>query len=117
MPIRRLYLDTPFGQAHVRLAAPPDEDDAVRSRLPLLCLPPQPASGRTLEPLLALLGRRRRVAAVDLPGFGMSDAPRQSVTLDDYLDWLLGIADALTPQRSNGLASMLARIRAVAEAA
>lgn len=29
----------------------------------------------------------------------------------------IGIADALTPQRSNGLASMIARIRAVAEAA
>lgn len=29
----------------------------------------------------------------------------------------LGIADALTPQRSNGLKSMLARIRAIAEAA
>lgn len=29
----------------------------------------------------------------------------------------IGIADALTPQRSNGLASMLARIRAVAQAA
>lgn len=29
----------------------------------------------------------------------------------------IGIADALTPQRSNGLASMIARIRAVATAA
>jgi cysteine desulfuration protein SufE len=28
----------------------------------------------------------------------------------------LGVADALTPQRSNGLKSMLARIRAIAEA-
>ena len=29
----------------------------------------------------------------------------------------IGIADALTPQRSNGLASMIARIRSVASAA
>jgi cysteine desulfuration protein SufE len=29
----------------------------------------------------------------------------------------IGVADALTPQRSNGLRSMLARIRAIAEAA
>lgn len=29
----------------------------------------------------------------------------------------IGVADALTPQRSNGLKSMLARIRAIAEAA
>jgi cysteine desulfuration protein SufE len=28
----------------------------------------------------------------------------------------IGVADALTPQRSNGLKSMLARIRAIAEA-
>jgi len=91
MNLRRHYVDTPFGQAHVRLAEPADD----AGRLPLFCLPPQPLSGRALEPLLAVLGQRRRVAAVDLPGFGLSDAPRTGATLEHHLGWLLGLADAL----------------------
>ena len=87
----RRYVDTAFGQAHVRVATPATDD----GRLPLFCLPPQPLSGRALEPLLAALGGRRRVAAVDLPGFGASDAPPPSATLDDYLQWLLGLAESL----------------------
>lgn len=92
MSVRRQYLDTPFGQAHLRIAGPVDDG----SRLPIFCLPPQPLSGRALEPLLAVLGRRRRVVAVDLPGFGLSDAPPGTATLEHYLDWLLGLADALS---------------------
>lgn len=91
MSLRRHYVDTPFGQAHLRIVEPADD----AGRLPLFCLPPQPLSGRALEPLLVALGQRRRVVAVDLPGFGMSDAPRGATTLEHYLDWLLGLADAL----------------------
>lgn len=91
MTLRRHYVDTPFGQAHLRLAGPAVDTGL----LPLFCLPPQPLSGRALEPLLAALGRRRRVAAVDLPGFGLSDAPRGTASLEDYLGWLLGLADAM----------------------
>lgn len=79
MTLRRHYVDTPFGQAHLRLAGPAVDTGL----LPLFCLPPQPLSGRALEPLLAALGRRRRVAAVDLPGFGLSDAPRGTAVEDD----------------------------------
>lgn len=94
MRLVRRYVDTCFGQTHLRVAGPP-----TSLATPLLCLPPQPLSGRALEPLLGELGRTRLVVAVDLPGFGMSDAPHAGATLDDYLGWLLGIADACGLQR------------------
>jgi pimeloyl-ACP methyl ester carboxylesterase len=90
MTIRRSYVDTRFGQAHLRVAGP----DAPTTASPLLCLPPQPMSGRALEPLLAALGRTRHVIAVDLPGFGQSAGPTAPPGLDDYLGWVLDVADA-----------------------
>jgi pimeloyl-ACP methyl ester carboxylesterase len=88
--LRRTYVDTRFGQAHLRIATP-----AVATAAPVLCVPPQPLSGRPLEPLIAALGRSRRAIAVDLPGFGLSDGPATAPTLDDYLGWLLDVAAAL----------------------
>jgi len=58
----RRYVDTAFGQAHVRVATPATDD----GRLPLFCLPPQPLSGRALEPLLAAL--REACRAGDVSG-------------------------------------------------
>lgn len=93
--LQRTYVDTRFGQTHLRIArsvaSPPGP--------PLLCLPPQPLSGRALEPLLRELGGTRTALAVDLPGFGMSDPPPAGATLDDYLGWLLEIADATGLER------------------
>lgn len=94
MSTRRRYVDTRLGQAHLRTAAPADPRG-----LPLLCLPPQPMSGRALEPLLTELGRRRLVVAADLPGFGLSDVPIAPPALDDYLGWVLDLADALSLER------------------
>jgi pimeloyl-ACP methyl ester carboxylesterase len=88
--IRRQYVDTRFGQAHLRIAGSPQAAAA-----PLLCLPPQPLSGRALEPLLAALGRTRLAIGVDLPACGLSDGPAAPASLDDYLGWLLDVAEAL----------------------
>ncbi len=90
MTIRRTYVETRFGQAHLRIATPPSA-----TAPPVFCVPPQPLSGRALEPLLAALGRTRLAVAVDLPGFGLSTGPARPPGLDDYLGWMLDVLDAL----------------------
>lgn len=98
----RRYVATRLGQTHLRIASPPAAPSAGTAAppgLPILCLPPQPLSGRALEPLLDVLGRKRLTVAADLPGFGMSDVPAGPPSLDDYLGWMLDIADALQLQR------------------
>jgi pimeloyl-ACP methyl ester carboxylesterase len=94
MRVTRSYVTTRFGQAHLRISR-----SATPRATPLLCLPPQPLSGRALEPLIGELGGERLTVAVDLPGFGLSDAPYAGATLDDYLGWLLEIADSTSMER------------------
>lgn len=89
MTIRRVYVDTRLGQTHVRIATPRNADAR-----PILCVHPQPLSGRAMEPLLAGLGQRRLAVAPDLPGFGMSDTPQAPPSLEDYLGWLMDVAAA-----------------------
>lgn len=79
MTLLRTYIDGPFGQLHLRYVKPADAGTP-----PVLCLHPNPLSGRIFEPLLAELGRDRFVAALDTPGFGASAPPTQQPTLKEY---------------------------------
>jgi pimeloyl-ACP methyl ester carboxylesterase/CRP-like cAMP-binding protein len=44
------------------------------------------SSWYALSPLLPLVSRRYRTVAIDLPGYGSSDRPRQRITIDGYVD-------------------------------
>ncbi len=59
------YVHTPVGRVHVLLAG--------RAGSPLILLPGLGASGGDFGELLARLATRHRVAAIDLPGSGLSD--------------------------------------------
>ena len=68
--VRRTYVETRFGQLHLRIAQP-----AAASRPALICFHMSPMSGRIYENFLAKIGTDRVAIAADTPGFGMSDAP------------------------------------------
>lgn len=80
--VRRAYVDCRFGQLHLTTAFP--SGGGFDELTPLVCLHQSPASGRVFAKLLPLLGRDRSVYAIDLPGFGQSDAPATQPAIEDY---------------------------------
>jgi pimeloyl-ACP methyl ester carboxylesterase len=84
-PIRRAYIDGPWGQVHYRVAGAPRPGN----RPPLILLHQTPKSGWEYEPLMPQLGTDRVVIAPDTPGYGASDAPPGPVRIDDYADGFL----------------------------
>lgn len=77
-PIRRGYLDAPTGQLHYRLAG-------HRSGRPLVLLHQSPLSSTQFDAVLPGLADRGFCAlALDMPGFGMSDAAPADASLDDF---------------------------------
>jgi pimeloyl-ACP methyl ester carboxylesterase len=85
---RRFYVDGPWGQIHVREAAPPA--DTVRHP-PLVLLHQTPLSGRVYATVMPALAVGRRVYALDTPGYGESDPPPSPVAIEDYAGALAAI--------------------------
>ena len=77
--VRRSYLDSRFGQLHLRACAP-----SAPSRRPLLCFHLSPVSGAIYETLLLEMGRDRIAIAPDTPGYGASDPPPVAPGIADY---------------------------------
>jgi len=74
----RGYFQGPTGQVHYRRAGPP-------GGMPLLLLHQSPLSSAQFEAVLpALQARGFDAVALDMPGFGMSDAAPEAATLADY---------------------------------
>jgi pimeloyl-ACP methyl ester carboxylesterase len=90
-PVRRLYVGGPFGQVHVRLAAPSGPMDKPS----IACFHVTPGSGRMFEAALPLLAADRTVMAFDTPGYGASDPPPAPVALGGYADALTAALSAL----------------------
>ncbi|MSO65383.1 MAG: alpha/beta hydrolase [Alphaproteobacteria bacterium] len=89
-PVRRAFMDGPYGQLHYRIAAP----DKPR-RVPLVCFHLSPDSGRIYEAILANMGRDRLAVAPDTPGFGESDAPPAQIEIEDYARTMASLIDHL----------------------
>lgn len=70
--IWREYHDTPWGQVHMRRAAPTGTNVGDTT---LVLLHESPLSSRVWERLLPLSGAHREVIATDTPGYGLSDPP------------------------------------------
>lgn len=92
--IQRLYVDGPYGQIHLRLAHPVDQESETQT--PLACFHYSPGSGRLYEPLLPYLARDRMVMAFDTPGYGNSDPPPTQPYVPDYAEALAGAIESLT---------------------
>ncbi|MDE1149981.1 MAG: alpha/beta hydrolase [Azospirillaceae bacterium] len=89
--ISRTFVETPSGQIHVRETGPRDGD-----AVPLLCLHQSPASSLTFAPILPHLAQgKRRVLALDTPGFGESFRPAHKPGIVDYTQWIADVPDTL----------------------
>lgn len=79
-PIRG-YLDVELGQIHYRACGP----DVARGGTPLILLHQSPLSSTQFEAVLpGLAARGFRALALDMPGFGMSDAAPEPPTLAHF---------------------------------
>lgn len=91
--VRRVYLESRYGQLHVRTAFP--STGGFDEGTPLVCLHAGPVSSRMFAGLLADLGRERSIYAPDLPGCGESDAPATPLALADYVAAIGDLLDTL----------------------
>ena len=78
--VKRLYIDGPEGQLHVRVNQP----SSCLDKLPLYCIHQSPSSSVALAALVAAMGEDRACAAGDTPGFGESDPPENRPEIEDY---------------------------------
>lgn len=79
--LRRVFVDTDFGQMHLRIAQPASVREA-----PLVCLHMTPQSSRYFAKFIEAMSTDRVVVAPDYHGYGESDLPPDSptVTIEDY---------------------------------
>jgi pimeloyl-ACP methyl ester carboxylesterase/catechol 2,3-dioxygenase-like lactoylglutathione lyase family enzyme len=110
---RRSFVDTRWGQLHVRRAAPAA---AAGARPPVVLLHMTPLSGRMFDAVQPQLATDRVVYAPDTPGYGDSDAPPARPAFEAYADvvgeWLASIGepvDLLGYHTGAALATEIAR--------
>jgi pimeloyl-ACP methyl ester carboxylesterase len=76
--LSRRYVGSPGEQFHLL------EGGESHSGRPLYCLHATAYSGRSFTPFLEAMGKRRRVVAIDAPGYGASDPPPAPMDLAGY---------------------------------
>jgi pimeloyl-ACP methyl ester carboxylesterase len=86
MPIRRRYVDVPFGQVHVA--------EAGEGR-PVVLLHQTPRSVDEFAEVLPLLAPVLRAIAVDLPGMGASDSHPDGTTIESLAAGVVAAVDTL----------------------
>jgi len=91
--LRKMYVDSRFGQLHLHTAFP--SSGGFDELTPLLCAAPPSQTGRVFRPLLKDLGRDRSVYAPDLPGAGESDGPDHAPTVADQAAAFIDLVDSL----------------------
>lgn len=77
--MKRYYLGPAGAQIHVCSTQPP-----TPSAPPLYCLHATAYSGKIFYPLMAAMTGRRRVVALDTPGYGASDPLATAIAIPDY---------------------------------
>lgn len=84
----RSYQAGPWGQVHLRQAAP--NDASSNDDVSLVLFHESPLSSRVWDLVLPVSGRLRRVIAPDTPGYGLSDPPpHDGFEIPDYASALL----------------------------
>ncbi len=87
--MQRHYLDSSFGQIHIRhLKAEGD-----KTATPLICLHPIPYSGLYFTRLMPRLNRGRDVLALDYPGYGGSDPLTDKPAIGDFAQAVIEALD------------------------
>lgn len=85
--MKRLYVDGPFGQIHVQ--------DGQQGRPLVLLHQAIMASGQFDAVFGPLIAAGLRPIAIDMPGFGLSDAPDAPPAIADYARCVAPVLDAL----------------------
>ena len=78
MRIKRQFVDTDFGQIHLRIAGQPSQYPA------LICLHQSPKSSREFINFIKYAATDRLVIALDNPGHGESDIPPSNIFIEGY---------------------------------
>lgn len=89
MQIKRQFVDTEFGQIHLRQAG------ITRDKPPLICLHQSPKSSREFINFMTMAANDRLVIALDSPGHGESDIPPQQIYIEGYARALWQALNAL----------------------
>ena len=79
LALRHGYVDSPYGQLHYSIVQP-----SGGAAPPVILLHQSPNSSVEFDALVMALGRDRVAIAVDTPGYGGSDGPRDIPTIEDY---------------------------------
>lgn len=87
-PPRRAFFQSPLGQAHFIEAGPAEG-------APVVLLHQTPRSTDEFAEVLPLLAARRRVIALDTPGYGCSDPVSGQPTVADYASVVIALLDHL----------------------
>ena len=97
MAIRRTFIDSIWGQLHLRVAGQPSQ------RPPIVCLHMVPKSSRSFANLMEVLAQDRLVIAPDYPGYGESDPPpvEPHVSISDYAKSVWQVVDHFNLQQVN----------------
>lgn len=85
-PPRRAFFQSPLGQAHYIEAGPSDG-------VPVVLLHQTPRSTDEFAEVLPLIATRRRVIALDTPGYGCSDRVSGQPTVADYAAVVVALLD------------------------
>ncbi len=86
-PIQKHYLNSPAGQMHYRSVDGPG--------VPIVLLHRTPVCSSSFDRVLKILAGKRRVIALDTPGFGQSFHVSGNPSTEDYGRWLLAALDTL----------------------
>jgi pimeloyl-ACP methyl ester carboxylesterase len=91
--LRKMYVDSRFGQLHLHTAFP--SSGGFDELTPLICAGPSTLTGRAFRALLRDLGRDRSVYAPDAPGSGESDGPERAAGVADQALAFADLVDSL----------------------
>lgn len=109
--VRRSYFECRYGQLHVHHVIP--AGGGFEERTPLLALHAAAQTGRMFAGLLAAMGADRSAFAPDLPGFGQSDAPAETLCVADHASAIADFLDAMRLRQVDVLGCGLGALVAV----
>ena len=97
--IKRMFVDGPYGQIHLRVATP----TAETNKPPLILFHASPYSGHYFLPFIDEMAADRTVIAIDTPGYGDSASPPEPLTIAEYANAAIEAIEVLDQGVLNGV--------------
>lgn len=93
--IRRAFVDAEYGQMHYRIAG------EASDKLPLICLHQSPKSSREFIRFLETAANDRLIIAIDSPGHGESDVPKNKMGIEEFARQIWCALEAIGIQKAD----------------